>query len=95
MLADPPRGRTVFFLSNMAEWVRKLGGSLEQPSADPYAYQVLGGQGFLRDLGGRGQPARLSDDALATMAGTWQEDLRGRPFDETVRALEAIAARKP
>jgi len=95
LLGNVPRGRTIFFLSNMAEWTRKFGGSPDQPAADPYAYEVLGGQGFLRELNGKLEPARLSNDALATMAGRWQEDLRGRPFDETVRALEAIAAATP
>jgi hypothetical protein len=95
LAASRPSDRGLFILANMAEWARKVGGSPDHPTADPYVYQILGGQGFLRDVGGLALPPRLCDDALATMAGTWQEDLRGRPFDETVRALEAIAALQP
>lgn len=93
--ASVPRGRTIFFLSNMAAKAERNGFPTDDPQADPYAYQVLGGQGFLREVGGRLQPAQLSDDALMTMAGRWQEDLRGRPFDDVVRTLEAIAAATP
>lgn len=91
-----PRGeRAVLFLVNMAAKAGRNDFPADDPQADPYAYQILGGQGFLRDVGGRVEPPGLSADALAIMAGRWQEDLRGRPFDQVVRSLEAIAAGTP
>jgi len=92
LAASPPTGRAVLFLANMQSLNRRMGGPPDHPAADPNAYQILGGQGFLRDRGGRVEPPQLSEDALATMAGRWQEELRGRPFDEVVRAVEAVAA---
>lgn len=95
LAASPMSGRGVFFLANMAALNTRSGGPPDHPAADPYAYQIQGGQGFLRDVGGRIEPPRLSEDALFTMAGRWQEDLRGQPFDQAVRSLEAIAAESP
>ena len=95
LATSPISGRGVFFLANMAALNTRMGGPPDHPAADPYAYQIQGGQGFLRDVGGRVEPPRLSEDALFTMAGRWQEDLRGQPFDALVRSLDAIAAETP
>ena len=95
LAASPISGRGVFFLANLAALNTRMGGPPDHPAVDPYAYQIQGGQGFLRDVGGRVEPPRLSEDALFTMAGRWQEDLRGQPFDALVRSLDAIAAETP
>lgn len=95
LAASAPSGRAIFHLKNMAEWARKFGAPLDDPQADPYAYQILGGQGFLREIDGLAKPPLLSGDALATMAGTWQLDLQGDPFDEVVHTLDAIAREHP
>lgn len=95
LATSPISGRGVFFLANMAALNTRMGGPPDHPAADPYAYQIQGGQGFLRDVGDRVEPPRLSEDALFTMAGRWQEDLRGQPFDALVRSLDAIAAETP
>jgi hypothetical protein len=84
--------RAIFFLVNMAEKASRNGFPLDDPQADPYAYQILGGQGFLRDVAGRVEPPQLSEDALGRMAGRWQLALRGRPFDEVVAEIAALAA---
>ncbi|MDA8237358.1 MAG: hypothetical protein M0T75_05665 [Chloroflexi bacterium] len=90
LMAAKPAERGIFFLSNMAEWVRRSGGATDLPEADPHLCEVLGGQGFLRDVGGLVEPPHLSPDQLATMAGRWQEALRGRPFAEVVSAIAAV-----
>lgn len=95
LLDAKPSGRAIFHLKNMAAWNEKMGGPADHPQADPYAYQILGGQGFLRDVNARIEPPALSPDTLATMAGTWQSDLRGRPFAEVVQSLDRIAKLNP
>ncbi len=90
LVASQPSGRGVFFLANMAALNERMGGPSDHFQADPYAYQILGGQGFLRDVGGLAEPPRLSDDALDIMAGTWQTALRGRSFDEVVAEIATI-----
>ncbi len=92
LFASRPSGRAVFFLANMAALNKRMGGPPDHPAADPYAYQILGGQGFLRDIGGRTEPPQLSEDALTGMAGRWQIALRGRLFDEVVAEIATIEA---
>lgn len=87
-----PSGRAVFFLANMAAENERMGGPPDHPAADPYAYQILGGQGFLRDVAGRVERPQLSEDALRRMAGRWQLALQGRSFDEVVAEVAALAA---
>ena len=95
LVASHLSGRAIFFLANMAALNKRMGGPADHFQADPYAYQILGGQGFLRDVNARIEPPALSPDTLATMAGTWQSDLRGRPFAEVVQSLDRIAKLNP
>jgi len=92
--AAPLSGRAIFFLANMAALNQRMGGPKDHPSADPYAYQILGGQGFLREVAGKAEPPRLPAEALAAMAGRWQIDLKGRSFDEVVELVAATQRSK-
>lgn len=92
LVASRPSGRAVFFLANMAALNKRMGGPPDHPAADPYAYQILGGQGFLRDVGGQTEPPQLSEDALNRMAGRWQLALTGRRFVEVVAEIAATNA---
>lgn len=85
-----PAGRGVFFLSNMAAWVERFGGDPDSAEADPYLHEVLGGQGYLREVDGVVQPPLLTSDELDAMAGTWQEALRGADFDDVVAEIAAL-----
>lgn len=80
-----PVERGIFFLVNMVDWVARTGGDASRPEADPYSYEVLGGQGFLRDVGGKVQPPLWSTSG-------WPQSLRGRVFDEVVAQIAAIVA---
>lgn len=93
--AAKPAGRAVFYLKNMAAWIQRMGGPSDHPQADPNAYQILGGQGFQRDVQGRVRPPALSPDSLNEMAGRWHADLKGRSFAELVRSLDDIAKTNP
>ena len=90
LVASRPSGRAILLLANAAVWNKKFGGPADHFMADPYFYQINGGQGYLRDVNGLIEPPRVSEEALATMAGTWQSDLRGGPFEAAVHALEAL-----
>lgn len=95
LAASKPSGRAIFYLANTAALNARMGGPPDQWQADPYAYQVLGGQGYLRDVDGLIVPPRVPEEALSRMAGSWQIELSGRPFDEVVASLDAIAKSKP
>ena len=95
LAASKPAGRAIFYLANMAALNTRMGGSPDHWQADPYGYQVLGGQGYLRDVNGLVVPPRVPDEALSRMAGTWQTKLRGRSFDDVVSTLDAIAKANP
>ena len=90
LVASGPSGRAILFLANAAVWNKKFGGPTDHFMADPDFYQINGGQGYLRDVNGLIEPPRVSEEALATMAGTWQSDLRGRSFEDAIHALEAL-----
>jgi hypothetical protein len=76
-----PRERAVFFTVNMAELVEQLGGPADVPQADPEAYEVLGGNGFIREVDGAAEPP-------AWVSAGWPAEFRGRRFDEVVDEIK-------
>ncbi len=78
-----PAGRGVFFLANMAAGVAKTGGDPKRPEADPYMYQVMSSQGYLRDVAGK-------VEAPIWHTSGWPESLRGRSFEDVVIEIERI-----
>jgi hypothetical protein len=95
LAGSKPSGRAILYLANMAALNERMGGPPDHWQADPYAYEILGGQGYLREVDGLIEPPSVPGEALARMAGAWQTELRGRPFDEVVASLDAIAKSKP
>lgn len=81
--AGMPAERGLFFLSNMAAWVAKFGGDPKRPEADPFMYEVMSSQGYVRDVKGLAEPPIRGTSA-------WPETLRGRPFDDVVAQIAAI-----
>jgi len=75
------RARAILFLANTVEWARFVGADPTSGMVDPEAFIILGGQGYLRDVGGK--------VAAPVVGDGWPEALVGRRFSDAVRAVES------
>lgn len=83
MKSSMPAERGVFFLVNMATWYRQF---TDQPTSyDPSLYQVVSGQGLLRDANG---VTAIHPNA----PGTWPRLLNGKPFVAAVAEIAEAGA---
>lgn len=80
-----PQERAMLFLSNNQEWAKEYGIPLDSPEANPFEYRVLGGQGYLREVGGL---AVLPERPV----GDWPNAFDRVPFEDVVAAVRGAAA---
>lgn len=76
-----PDERALFFLANTVSWAERIGAEDSDAMVDPEAYIVLGGQGYLREVGGK--------VAAPMIVSGWPKSVVGERFDAVVRSLEA------
>ncbi len=72
----------ILFLVNLGDWAKRFGVPAETPGVDPDVYLLLGGQSFLRNVGGVIEPGPIPG---------WQQESRGRSFTEAIVQVEAAA----
>lgn len=79
--ASLPRENAILFMTNTEQWAKQIGATTA-PDVDPFAYQLYGQQGYVRNVAGH-----------ATFSGTttWAGNLVNRSFDKVVAEVIADA----